>query len=230
MEKLILKATMREDAGKSACKHLRKVGQIPAIVYKGGKEGLKVHVDTKALWHVMHTEAGENAIITMDISGGDKNLEKTVIVSEIQADPVNDKFLHVDFHEISLKEKLKVSVPLVMKGEAVGVKEEEGILTQLEWEIEVECLPTAIPENLSVNVEELHVGDAIHVSDITAPEGVVIIDDPEKTVVSVHLPKAEVEEAAPEEEGEGEGEPEVIKKGKKEEEGEGEPASSEGEE
>lgn len=218
MEKIILKALVREEKGKGACKHMRREGQIPAVVYKGGKEGISVQVDGKEVWHALHTEAGENAIITMNISGGEKDIKKTVIVQETQTDPITDKFLHIDFHEISLKEKLKVNVPVTLKGEAIGVKEEEGVLAQAMWEIEVECLPTEIPEHINVKVDDLRIGDAIHIKDIVAPQGVVILDDPDQVVASVHVPQAE-EEVVEEGAEEGEGEPEVIKKGKGEEEG-----------
>ena len=226
MEKVVLKSALREEFGKSASKHLRKEDQIPAVVYKEGKKAISVKVDANDLWHALHTEAGENAIITMDITGGEKEIKKTVIVKEVQHDPVNDKFVHVDFHEISLKEKLKVKVPIAVKGEAIGVKEEDGVLSQDLWEMEVECLPTEIPEHIDVHVDELAIGDSIHVKDITAPAGVAILDDPEHTVVSVKPPAAE-EEPVEEEAAEGEmEEPEVIKKGKAEEE-EGEGAAEE---
>lgn len=220
MEKVVLNAAAREETGKSACKHIRREGKIPAVVYKSGKEGVKVQVDTNELWHALHTDAGENAIITMKISGGDKEIKKTVIVQETQQDPINDKFLHVDFHEISLKEKIQVNVPVVVKGEAIGVKEDDGVLAQIAWELEVECLPAAIPENIVVYVDELNINDAIHVSDIDAGEGVVILNDPEDMVVTVNPPHAEEPEEEGEEGEEGEEEPEVIKKGKAEEEGE----------
>lgn len=227
MEKIILKAAVREETGKSGCKHLRKEGLIPAVVYKDGKKGISVKVGSKDLWHALHTEAGENAIITMEIDTGDKETKKTVIVKEMQNDPLNDKFLHVDFHEISLKEKLKVKVPVAVKGEAVGVREEDGVLSQLMWEVEVECLPTDIPEHIDVNVDELKIGDSIHVKDIASIPGVAVLDDPEQAIASVHPPKAEEEEIA-EEAAEGEElEPEVIKKGKAEEEGEEEAAAEE---
>jgi len=221
MEKVVLKASAREGLGKEQCKKMRREGKIPAVVYKDGKKGLSVHIDTKELWHVLHTEAGENVIINMDISDAGKHKKKTVIVKEVQHDPLTDRFVHVDFHEISLTEKLKVSVPVVVKGEAAGVKEEDGILTQIMWEIEVECLPTDIPEHIDVHVDELRINDAIHIKDITPPRGVVFLAEPDEVIVSVEPPKEEevVEEAV--EGAEGAEEPEVIKKGKKEEEEEG---------
>ncbi|MDP8259360.1 MAG: 50S ribosomal protein L25 [Candidatus Aadella gelida] len=219
MEKVMLDAEQREVFKKGGCKHLREEGKIPGVVYKAGKKGTSIHIDAKALGQALHTEAGENAIITLNISAGEKPSKKTVIVQEIQRNPLSEKYVHVDFHEISLTEKLKVSVPVNVKGEAVGVTEEKGVLTQVLWELEVECLPTAIPEHLDVRVEELRIGDAIHIEEMEAPEGVTFLEEPETVVVSVSPPAAEEEEAVVEEEGAEEGEePELIKKGKKEEE------------
>lgn len=218
MEKVILNAVARETFKKSGCKHLRKEGNIPGVVYRSGKVGTNIHVDAKALRQALHTEAGENAIITLNISDGDKASKKTVIVQEIQRHPLNEQYVHVDFHEISLTEKLKVSVPVTVKGEAVGVTEDKGVLTQVLWELEVECLPTAIPEHLNVRVDDLRIGDAIHVEDMKAPEGVKFLEDPETVVVSVSPPAAEEEEPVSEEDAEEGAEPELIKKGKKEEE------------
>jgi len=222
MEKIILKAEARTETGKIASKHLRKENQIPGVVYKGGKNAVSIHVNDKDLWHALHTDAGENAVITLDIAADGKHSNKTVIVQEIQTDPINDKFIHVDFHEISLTEKLKVNVPVVVKGEAPGVTEDEGVLSQIEWELEVECLPTAIPENIEVHVNELRINDAVHIKDLEQIEGVSFTGDPEQVLVVVNPPQAEEEEEEAEEvlEGEEGAEPEVIKKGKKEEEGE----------
>lgn len=225
MEQIFLKAMVRKDLGKSGCKHLRKEGQIPGIVYRSGEKGMSIQVDSKELWHVMHTDAGSNVLINMEINDDNQQIKKTVIVKEIQQDPLNDKFVHVDFHEISLQETLKVNVPVVLKGEAIGVKEESGVLSQALWELEVECLPTNIPEHIDVHVEELQIGEAIHVKDITPPEGVKILNDEEQSVVSISAPEEEKEEEEVLETEEESAEPEVIKKGKKEEE-----AAAEGEE
>ncbi|MFH1665790.1 MAG: 50S ribosomal protein L25 [Candidatus Omnitrophota bacterium] len=226
MENIILNAATRTDLGKSGSRHIRKQGMVPGVVYRAGETGVNVQMGTKDLWRALHSEAGSNAIITMNIAGSGKAkaFQKTVILKEVQTDHINDHFIHVDFCEISLTEKLQVKVPVVAKGEAAGVSEENGVLTQLLWEMEVECLPTAIPEHLDVHVDALKLGDAIHVKDIVLPEGVVALDNPEQVVFSVHVPH--VEEEAVEEGAEGEVEPELIKKGKKEEE---EEAASSGE-
>jgi len=218
MEKISVTSSIRLEKGKSACKKLRNSGLVPGVVYKSGKDNLSLSVDSKELWSALHTEAGENAIITLDIADGKKKSQKTVIVQETQTDPVNDKFLHVDFHEISLTEKIKVGVPISVKGEAEGVVSQGGVLNQLMWEIEVECFPMDIPDHIEIEVTKLKIGDAIYIKDVTAPDKVKILGDPDQLVVSVNPPHME-EAAAPEavtaEEG---AEPEVIKKGKKEEE------------
>lgn len=219
MERMSLKAVLRQETGKSVCRHIRKEGNIPGVVYKDGERGMGVKVDKKELWRILHTEAGSNVIIDMRIEGEGAEETKTVIVKETQVDPINDSFVHVDFHEISLAEKLTVKVPVELKGEAAGVTEEEGVLSHILWEAEVECLPTDIPEHINVHVDELRIGDSITVKELVLPEGVEILDDPEQVVVSVHAPQSEEEPA--EEEGEGAEEPEVIKKGKAEEEDEG---------
>ena len=139
MEKIILKAEVRSGVGKSAAKDLRVKGFIPANVYKGGKGATSLQVAVSDLTDVLHTKAGENVIITLKISGEGNSKEsgakrslperdKTVVIKEIQREPIKDQILHVDFNEISLTEMLKVNVPLVSRGEPVGVKVDGGIL------------------------------------------------------------------------------------------------------
>lgn len=220
MEKVILKAEVREESGKKISKGLRRAGSIPAVVYKGGKDALKLQVLVRDFEQVLRTKAGENVIVTLKITGTDKSAkDKTVLIKEIQREPIKDMILHVDFNEISLTEMLKVNVPLAAHGEPEG-KKEGGTLEHIMWELEVECLPTNIPEKLEVEVSSLKIGDAIYVKNIIAPEGVKILTDPELIVMIVKPPKVEVpkEEAAAEA---GAAEPELIRK-KKEVEEEGE--------
>ncbi|MBU0683029.1 MAG: 50S ribosomal protein L25 [Candidatus Omnitrophica bacterium] len=192
MEKIKLNATMRTDLGKSGSKQLRKRGLVPAIVYRGGKQGRSVQIGNKELWKALHTEAGGNAIITLDILSDEKHVKKTVIVQEIQVDPVNEKVVHVDFHEISLKEKLKVNVSVNVKGEAVGVKEQEGVLTQVLWKIEVECLPQNLPHEIEVDLSKLeNIDDTIFVKNLSVGKGVEVLDNPEESIVVAVPPTAE---------------------------------------
>lgn len=225
MEKIILNAEVRSSTGKAAAKSLRRKDVIPAVVYKGGKEAIKLQLAVGALNEILHTKAGENVIVTLKIAdGANKTKDKTVLIKEIQREPIRGLILHVDFSEISLTETLKVNVPLAVRGEPVGVKADGGILEHVMWELQVECLPTAIPEKIDVDVSAMKIGDAIYVKNITAPEGVKLITDPELIALIVKPPKVEVpkEEAA----AEGAVEPELIRK-KKEAEEEGEEGKKE---
>lgn len=218
MEKVILKAQMRLESGKRAAKDLRKKDIIPAVVYKSGKDALKLQLAAKDLEEVLHTKAGENVIVTLKIEGGKESTkDRTVLIKEIQREPIKDGILHVDFNEISLTETLKVNVPLAAHGEPVGVKADGGTLEHVMWELQVECLPTNIPEKIEVEVSQLKIGDAVYVKDIAAPEGVKILTDPELIAMIVKPPKVEVpkEEAAA---GEAPAEPELIRKKKEIEE------------
>lgn len=223
MEKVILKAQVRTLTGKRVAKDLRNQGMVPANVYKGSKGAVSLQVTKDDLLQVLGTKAGENVIITLKISGGADAKDKTVLIKEIQREPIMDDILHVDFNEISLTEMLKVNVPLGSKGEPVGVKVDGGVLEHIMWELQVECLPTDIPEKLEVDISNLKIGDSIFVKNITAPEGVKILNDGELIVMSVKAKKVEVpKEEVP---AEGAEEPELIRK-KKEEEGEEEGAEA----
>ena len=218
MEKTILKAEVRKGVGKKAAKDLRIKGFIPANVYKGGKGATNLQIAASDLMNVLHTKAGENVIITLKISGEGNPKDDTVVIKEIQREPIKDQILHVDFNEISLTEMLKVNVPLISRGESIGVKIDSGVLEHVMRELQVECLPTAIPEKLEADVTNLKIGDAIYVKNIVPPPGVKILNDAELIVMIVKPPKVEAvkEEVA----AEGAVEPELIRK-KKEEEAEG---------
>jgi len=219
MEKAILKAEVRTLTGKKAAKDLRNLGDIPANVYKSGKPAVSLKLSIRSLEEIIHTKAGENVIITLKITGDDKVKDKTVLIKEIQREPIKDGILHVDFSEISLTDMLKVNVPLVSHGDPVGVKVDGGLLEHVIRELHVECLPTAIPEKIMVEVSALKVGDAIFVKNIVIPEGVKVLNDPELIAMIVKPPKVEV---AKEEGVEGaSAEPELIRKKKEEDAEEG---------
>ena len=210
MEKISLEAEIREKTGKGSAGRLRKRGYIPAILYGGKEKAQSLVVNTKDLERALSSEVGENVIISLKV--GDKT--KTVIVKDMQTDPVRGDLLHVDLCQISLREKLKASVPIVVRGEAPGVKE-GGILQHRLREIEVECLPTEIPESISVDVSGLGIGDSLHVKDLSLPAGkagvtgdIKILADGEESVVSIVPPT--VEEVAPPTPEEVVAEPEVI--------------------
>jgi large subunit ribosomal protein L25 len=225
MEKVILKATVRTKTGKAAAKDLRSRSMVPVNVYKGGEAAQSLQVSIDDLRETLETSAGENVIITLKISGEGSPKDKTVLIKEIQREPIKDGILHVDFNEISLTETLEVDVPLSVKGEAVGVKVDGGILEHVMWELKVECLPTDIPEKIEVDVSNLKIGDALHVKDMAVPKSVKVLNDPELIVLivkaqKVEAPKEEAVEAAA-------GEPELIRKKKEEAEEEGAQATKE---
>lgn len=222
MERINLETQLREEKGKQLVKRLRQQGFVPAVVYKGGKDALSLKLSEKDFSKVIGTKAGINVIINLKISDKEKkgqpktSKDKTVMIKEIQRDPVKRNILHVDFNEISLTETLKFKVKVEPKGEPVGVKE-GGTLERIMWEIDVECLPTNIPEKLEVDVSNLKIGDSVFVKDIIPAEGVKILPDPELIVMSVKTPFVEKPpEAAPAEEIPEE--PELIRKKKEVEE------------
>ncbi len=203
MEKINLEAEVREKTGKGSSGRLRRTGYIPAILYGTKEEAQSLIVNTKDLERALSSEAGENVIISLKV--GDKT--RTVIVKELQTDPVRRNLLHVDLCQISLREKLKASVPIEVRGEAPGVKE-GGILQHRLREIEVECLPTEIPESISVDVSGLGIGDSLHVKDLRVTGDIKILVDGEESVVSIVPPT--IEEVAPPTPEEVVAEPEVI--------------------
>ncbi|MBN1353859.1 MAG: 50S ribosomal protein L25 [Candidatus Omnitrophica bacterium] len=216
MEKVILNAEIREELGKSKVKKLRENKVVPAVVYKDGKEALSLKLDQKELYNALHTGAGENVLITLNIKKDKKKTERTCIIKEIQKNPIKDYVIHIDLKEISLTEKIKVKVPIHEHGEAVGVVKDGGVLDHTLWELEIECFPTDIPEKITVEVSGLKIGDSIYVKDLKLPQSVKVLNDPEITVFTVVPPaKEEIVAEAP---AEGIEEPEVIAKGKKEEE------------
>lgn len=233
MAEITLETKTREETGKEAVKKLRRKDFIPAVVYKG-KNAFNIKIFSKDFFKVIHTKAGENVVVNLQIEGETKDKGKPrpcaqglgksrsskrsshpAIIKEIQYHPVKGNILHVDFNEISLTEALSVKVPIAVNGEAQGIKE-GGILEHVLWEVEVECLPTQIPENISIDVSPLKIGDSILVKDLQVPAEVKILSDPEATVISLAAPRVEEAELIkPEEEMV---EPEVIMEKKPKEE------------
>lgn len=224
METVYLEVMVREEAEIGKRNILSKEGYVPCVVYGEGKKTLSLKIDHSRLVKFMHAHhGGENIIITLKISSKDskKTEEKSVLIKEIQVHPVTGKILHLDFNEISLTKKIDVNVPIHSKGEPVGVKQEGGTLEHILWEVEVECLPTNIPEKFEVDVSGMKIGDIIHVKDLAVPEGIKIKHEADAIVFNLVPPHMEealeegAEEGAPES-----SEPEVIKKEKKPVEGE----------
>lgn len=221
MAELTVIAKSRSEFGSGASRRLRRQGEVPGIVYGGAGENLNVTVNPKDLIKLLRSHAGRNTILNLEIEGvGTDN----VILRDWQVDPVKEDFIHADFQRIAMDQKLTVTIPLRFVGTPVGVKTEGGLLDAVVREVEVECLPGDIPDEIEFDVSELHMNDSVRIKDLKVSDRVEVLEDPEQVVVHVvAVREEEIEEAAEEEEEgvEAADEPEVASKGKKEE-GEGE--------
>lgn len=216
-----LNGTRRESLGKGGARKARATGHIPGVLYGHGEEPVPVTVQAREFDLALRGHKGGNPIVNLAVSGG----EYTALIRAVQYDPLTHDILHLDFQHISLTETIEVKVAVHLKGLPVGVKDGGGILETILREIEVRCLPTAIPSSIEVDVSHLNIGDSVHVSDVVVPD-VTILNDVAETIATVVPPTvmeekpadAVVVEGAP-------SEPEVIAKGKKEED---EAAAAEG--
>jgi large subunit ribosomal protein L25 len=216
-----LHAEKRDGRGKNEARRLRAAGKIPAVVY-GTEQGkaTEIAVDPRVLLRILHSESGVNTLIGLDGAGlatGGK-----VLVKEYQLDPIDHRLLHADFYAVAMDKKLEVTVPIVIKGEPKGVKQQGGVVDFVNREIEVECLPADIPEHIDIDISELMLHQGIRVRDLPKNDKWTPVSEPEMMIV--HVVTIKVEEApaadaaaataaapaAP-------AEPEVIKKGKKDE-------------
>jgi large subunit ribosomal protein L25 len=220
MEEIFLDAEQRAEIGRGKLGDLRRNGFIPAVVYADGKEAMPVKVGHKAFLGLVHQYRVEGMIINLKVKDDKKGKPRPCLIKEIQYDPVHSDITHVDFNEISLTKVIKVSVPVVAKGESAGVKQDGGSLEHILWEVEVECLPTDIPKNIEVDVTQLKIGDSIHIKDLVLSDKIKVLQDPGAIVLSIAAPMKE-EVPAEAVEGEEAKEPEVIKE-KKEVAAEGE--------
>jgi large subunit ribosomal protein L25 len=212
MERYSLNVAKREATGKGGARGLRRSGYTPAIVYRGGAS-LPVQIAAKELSQFINKTAGEQVLVNLELPEG----QKQAIVKDYQVDPILGELLHVDFQEISATEEIEIAVHIVTTGEAIGVKRDKGLLQYGIREIDIECLPDKIPGHVTVDVSNLLIGQTIHVSDLNLGEGIRVITEPGKMIVTVTAIKEEVV-VAPEAVAVEAVEPEVIKKGKKTEE------------
>ena len=221
MARIELTAETRPVTKKTNLKAMRRSGAVPGVVYHKGDPSVSIQLEGKALLSVLHTEAGRNVLIDLKVKDEKTKKQRTVVVKDLQHNPVNGDILHVDFHQISLTERLTVNVPIVEKGEAPGVKNDGGVLESPLRALHIECLPTEIPEHVEIDISGLKLNDSIHVRDIHLGGSIKILNDADMVIVQVKLPVVEkVEEAV-----EAPAEPEVI--GAKKEEGEGEEGAGE---
>ncbi|MFH1202577.1 MAG: 50S ribosomal protein L25 [Candidatus Omnitrophota bacterium] len=216
MEEIKLEVEKRDQLGKGKITALRHKGLIPGIVYGQKKESQAIQINKRDFMHFLQSHSAESVIINLNIlEGAKKQKDIPVLIKDIQYHPLTEDVVHVDFCQISLTKEIKVKIPIVAKGEAVGVKQDGGVLDHILWELEIECLPTDMPKDVEVDVSGLKIGDAIHIKDLKLPSKVKVSADPEAVVLSVvppakvEVPAAEVELATEEKL-----EPEVIKEKK----------------
>src|SRR3989442_15712604 len=180
----------REGTGKEIAKRLRRAGTVPAILY-GGTKTETVALDPKAVLRMIHGHEGTTQLLTLKFEGETGNGARLAIIRELQFDPVSDALLHVDLQEVSADRAITVRVAVRPVGEAAGVRDQKGILNLVLHELEVSCLPTAIPQRIDADVSALMIGDVLTVRELVAPEGVRILNDPGQAVATVAPPMAE---------------------------------------
>ena len=201
-QRLELDAEVRQGTGKATVRQLREKGLVPGVLYGKNRETVSVKVNAKKVEDVL----GGNAIIDLSL---DDDTTQPVMVKEVQRDVITRDLLHIDLYQIDLDEKITVEVPVEVVGQAEGVRE-GGLLNQILREIEIECLPTDIPENIEVDVTELEIGDSISVAEIDVSEDIEVQVDDSETVATVVLPDELDEEDEEDEDEEELEEPEVI--------------------
>ena len=215
----ILEAQKREAGNKNSARRVRVGGKIPAVVYGAGKDAASVAVDPRQVLRILHSETGHNTIFDLAL---DSNRVKAMIV-DWQFEPIKGTLLHVDLQRIAMDKKLTVTVPVILKGEAIGVKTDGGILEQITREIEIECLPADIPKNIEVDISHLVFGVEVRVKDLPHNPKLKFLSDENMMIAHITTVKEEVvatPDAAAADAAATPAEPEVIKKGKQEVEGE----------
>ena len=201
----------RSGTGKSYNRKLRAKGRAPGVVYGSGKEPVSVSFDPKVLeGKLSESHAGINTLF--DLEGDSSVANRVVMVKDLQREPVRGAVLHADFYEIDLAERLHVSVPVHLSGTPPGLLE-GGVIEHALRELELACLPNAIPDEVVADVSGLALGQSLHVADIQLPEGVELVSNSELSVVSVLLPKIIEEEVVEPEEGEEEADGDVVEEG-----------------
>ena len=204
-----LTATPRTDKGKGVARKLRASGQVPAVIYGHAREPQSLVLDARELGRLLDRISAANTVVEVTFGGRPSR----TLIREIQRHPVKRHVLHVDFQELVAGEKVVVQVPLVIVGTAEGVRTGGGVLDHTMHSIEIEVDPANMHNHIDVDVSNLGIGDSVHVRDLNLPAGATVLDDPDASVLTIQITRAEVEEAATAEEATTEAapEPEVIR-------------------
>lgn len=193
MNEVNLTAHRRQDTGKQRAKKMRREGQIPAVLYGHGQPAMSIFINSAELIPLFKLASHDNVIINLELAEDKKKLK--ALLRQVQTEPMRNTLLHIDFQEILLTEKIRINVPIIITGEATGVKNEGGSLEQILHSVELSCLPTDIPEKIVVDVTELKLGQSLHISDIKL-EKAELHGSPTQPVVSVLAPRSEPEPVA----------------------------------
>jgi large subunit ribosomal protein L25 len=190
IERVKLEVRTRDGVGRKHVRAVREAGDIPGVIYRTG-ESTPIAINARDLRHAVTGPGGMHALMDVVVDGG--KTARAAIIKDIQVDPVRDRVVHVDFHEIPLDQKIATVVPIHLEGSPAGVNM-GGVLSQPTHEVNISVLPTEIPESLSADVSGLEIGGSLRLADIAAPEGVEFLDDPDSTVLAtVTAPIAEEE-------------------------------------
>ncbi len=225
-ESLKLSATIRKEKGKGGARRLRQRGMLPGILYGHKTASTPLTIDQKQFEQLIIATKSEHKLFSLSVEGDKKPADKTVMIKELQIDPVTRNYLHIDLFEVSMDEEITIAMTVKLVGEAEGVKT-GGVLQQVKRELEIKCLPSQIPEALTIDVSALRIGDSIHLKDVQLPSGIKVLEDVDLTIATVLAPTVEKEvveaaaEVKPEEEAAaaaGEAEEKKVE-GKKAEEG-----------
>jgi len=218
MSEMTLEVQPRETRGKNAARRLRAAGEVPAVVYGGGRDTVAIRVERRVMEQLLKT-AGEHGIFLLQLGGTGKS--RHTMIRDLQVDPLTGEMIHIDFLRVLMDQAVRVTVPVELHGSPIGVRQEDGILEFVTRELEIECLPGKIPAHVDVDVTELHVNQHVEAGELQLPEGVALLEEQDRVIASVVMKRLE-EELLEEEEEElitaESAEPEVI--GREGEEGE----------
>ncbi len=212
--KVEIAAEVREAVGKGVARKLRRNGMIPGVLYGQG-ECLLLTLSPAPLVKILRSHAGSSALMSLTINGTRSNKARTALLRDWQVDPISGHLLHIDLFEVSMSQQIRVKVPVSLSGGTPEGVNEGGILHHNLRELQIECLPGSIPDTIEVDASQLTIGQSIHVKELHPAEGIRLLDDPDRMVVSVAAPMSEAKLEALLTSGavvEGEKEPEVIGK------------------
>jgi large subunit ribosomal protein L25 len=202
MASATLSATLRHDTGKGVARKLRQNGEIPGVIYGHGRESQSLTINAREFERLISRVAAASTVIELDLGG----TTARSLIREIQRHPFKKLIMHVDFQEVVAGEMVTLKCPIVYVGTPYGVRTEGGVLDQIMHELTIMALPSQIPDHINVDISDLHVGKSIHVSDLTLPEGIKVVDDASATVCIIQASKAGTTETT-----DATAEPEVIR-------------------